>query len=76
MGKVPAVQIWANKTLPPEMLAASDSVLKTASYVKIYPCTSTVVLLLLTLPLLYNRLVQGRRGWTGIYGYSKWIESR
>ena len=31
VGKIGAVQIWANKTLPPEMLAASDSVLKTAS---------------------------------------------
>eukprot|EP00486_Rosalina_sp_Unknown_P006071 CAMPEP_0201575646 /NCGR_PEP_ID=MMETSP0190_2-20130828/20970_1 /ASSEMBLY_ACC=CAM_ASM_000263 /TAXON_ID=37353 /ORGANISM="Rosalina sp." /LENGTH=489 /DNA_ID=CAMNT_0048005531 /DNA_START=965 /DNA_END=2434 /DNA_ORIENTATION=- len=35
VGKIPAVQIWANKTLPPEMLAASDSVLKTANWFKV-----------------------------------------
>ena len=36
VGKMSSVQIWANKTLPPEMLAASDSVLKTASKFWIY----------------------------------------
>ena len=35
VGKIGAVQIWANKTLPPEMLAASDSVLKTANWFKV-----------------------------------------
>mmetsp|Transcript_46528 Transcript_46528/g.77318 ORF Transcript_46528/g.77318 Transcript_46528/m.77318 type:complete len:785 (+) Transcript_46528:108-2462(+) len=35
VGKIGAVQIWANKTLPPEMLAASDTVLKTANWFKV-----------------------------------------
>eukprot|EP01084_Bolivina_argentea_P036954 68313_1 len=35
VGKISSVQIWANKTLPPEMLAASDSVLKTANWFKV-----------------------------------------
>mmetsp|Transcript_65525 Transcript_65525/g.104358 ORF Transcript_65525/g.104358 Transcript_65525/m.104358 type:complete len:765 (-) Transcript_65525:153-2447(-) len=35
VGKIGPVQIWANKTLPAEMLAASDSVLKTANWFKV-----------------------------------------
>ena len=33
VGKMRFVQIWANRVLPPQMLAASDSVLKNASLV-------------------------------------------
>ena len=35
VGKIRAVQIWGNKELPPQLLAASDSVLKTANWVKV-----------------------------------------
>ena len=34
-GKIRAVQIWGNRTLPPEMLAASDSVLKHANFFQV-----------------------------------------
>jgi hypothetical protein len=35
VGKMRFVQIWANRSLPPEMLAASDSVLKEANWFKV-----------------------------------------
>ena len=35
IGSMPCVQIWANKTLPVEMLAASDAVLRDANWFKV-----------------------------------------